>query len=118
VSGWARDYLCGAALADFGRAILGVLDIDARFLAIFGAELRTLRIDRRLSIQQLAERLRRPAAMLEAIEAGHQIPPAPIVRGCEHLFGNPGTLARISLVVPVTTAMARSRVREPAIRAH
>ncbi len=94
------------------------MDIDARFLAIFGAELRALRIDRRLSIQQLAERLRCPAAMLEAIEAGHQMPPAPIVRGCEHLFGNPGTLARIPLVVPVTTAMARSLVRELAIGAH
>jgi hypothetical protein len=26
-----------------------------------------------------------------AIEAGHQMPPAPIVRGCEQLFGKPGS---------------------------
>jgi transcriptional regulator with XRE-family HTH domain len=74
--------------------------MQERFLAIFGAELRALRIDRGLSVQQLAERLRCPVAMLEAIEAGHQMPPAPLVRGCEHLFGNPGTLARIAAHFP------------------
>src|SRR5579884_2895801 len=76
------------------------MDIDARFLAIFGAELRALRINAGLSIQQLAERVRCPVPMLEAIEAGHQMPSAPLVRGFEHVFRNPGTLARIAAHFP------------------
>jgi transcriptional regulator with XRE-family HTH domain len=76
------------------------MDIHERFLAIFGAELRALRVNAGLSIHQLANRLGCPVPMLEAIEGGHQMPSAPLVRGCEQVFRNPGTLARIAAHFP------------------
>jgi len=56
------------------------IDRDQRNLAIFGAEPRALRIGAGLSIQTALERQRCPVPMLEAIEEGHQMPPASLVR--------------------------------------
>lgn len=75
-------------------------DRDRRYLQIFGAELRARRHFARLSLNELALKVRCPVAMLEAIEDGHHMPSPTLVQDLDVVLQCSGTLIRYSVHFP------------------